>query len=1099
MVTRALNFKIVVPRGSDARAYPKALWITHREINHATRYYEELLLSLRQQPISYRDGSERSAAEALEVAKNLANDATKLNNKNELLGHEDALTLYRHLYEAIVPSSVGEKGTAQNANMFASPILDPESGGMQSIFEKIKNPPNWIEGVRNGEVASFEAAQSWLGGEQGKERLMASGAPSKWKKAALKKEKDWPTYFVEDYDKKVSEAEGVPTLIRNLRELGLLPLARPYFASRIEGSKAAVTPWDRLAIRLAVAHLLSWESWVSAAATEHQKRVKNVENFKLRSASDTLPTKVADLRKYETQRLEFIISNSVDLGDAPEEFRINQRMIRGWEDLRARWTRHSDAPDETLIADIAAEQTKKGNRFGDPDLYQWLAKTSNRGIWSSDEDDPVLYLTSLNEIEMKVERSRETATMTLPDPMLHPRSAQWEPKGGNNLRNFEINEDASGVLRLSLPLISQNNSGALTEETLEFSLAPSTQMQKPKFSKEGKKIVVEYQQSSGEMARAILGSADLMFNWSHFKNRELEVVENGDVGSVFFKMALDIEPEVSPDIEKIKPGAIYHFQNAAGKKTKHADLVEPGMRVLSVDLGLRSFATCSVFAVQKTGKKIEPGKLFLPISDLGLVAVHERSFSLKLPGEDVGRRGRQWQEDADAELRALRMALARHRSLRTLASVDQIADRLAQLEQLEARIRDNGWPFEAGLLAELRQGSPSPEPVWKDLIKTVTRKWRLEFGFPVSEWRKRQRNKDNRKFMGKSIWALDYLGRSRRFLLSWSLIGRGEGDIRRLDRERSGVFAAKLLDHMAGVKADRIKTGADLLVQAARGLGGGTSQKQREACQFILFEDLSRYRMRTDRPRRENSQLAKWSHREILTETTMQAEIYRIGVVDTGAAFSSRFYALNSAPGMRLSVVRKKDLENPFFIEAVGRENPHVKTADLKAGSLVFRSGGEDFVTLKRGKICRIQADVNAAQNLQRRLWTRHSEAIRLVTKLVKVDGAEHWVPSTFGERAKGAMGSVGYLVPTGHSSGSCEWKPLKPAQFNKLTGGTEQAIFEDDEELAGLADQFLERSGKVTIFFRDPSGEFLPANLWYPSISFWPIVKQKISAVLGP
>jgi len=68
MVTRALNLKIVVPRGSDARAYPKALWITHREINHATRYYEELLLSLRQQPIYYRDGSERSAAEALEVA-----------------------------------------------------------------------------------------------------------------------------------------------------------------------------------------------------------------------------------------------------------------------------------------------------------------------------------------------------------------------------------------------------------------------------------------------------------------------------------------------------------------------------------------------------------------------------------------------------------------------------------------------------------------------------------------------------------------------------------------------------------------------------------------------------------------------------------------------------------------------------------------------------------------------------------------------------------------------------------------------------------------------------------------------------------------------
>ncbi len=58
---------------------------------------------------------------------------------------------------------------------------------------------------------------------------------------------------------------------------------------------------------------------------------------------------------------------------------------------------------------------------------------------------------------------------------------------------------------------------------------------------------------------------------------------------------------------------------------------------------------------------------------------------------------------------------------------------------------------------------------------------------------------------------------SRKFLLSSSLLGRDEGDIRRLDCENSGVFAGNLLDHIAGAKADRIKTGADLLVQSARG------------------------------------------------------------------------------------------------------------------------------------------------------------------------------------------------------------------------------------------------------------------------------------------
>ena len=62
--------------------------------------------------------------------------------------------------------------------------------------------------------------------------------------------------------KKVKESESVPTLIRKLLDMALLPLARPYFATRTDGNTAAVSPWDRLAIRLAVAHLLSWESWV---------------------------------------------------------------------------------------------------------------------------------------------------------------------------------------------------------------------------------------------------------------------------------------------------------------------------------------------------------------------------------------------------------------------------------------------------------------------------------------------------------------------------------------------------------------------------------------------------------------------------------------------------------------------------------------------------------------------------------------------------------------------------------------------------------------------------------------------------------------------
>ena len=308
---------------------------------------------------------------------------------------------------------------------------------------------------------------------------------------------------------------------------------------------------------------------------------------------------------------------------------------------------------------------------------------------------------------------------------------------------------------------------------------------------------------------------------------------------------MDLDVQENPDAKFLKPNAIYHFQTAAGKTTKQAELIEPGMRVLSVDLGLRSFATCSVFELKE---KIDKSALYFPVKELGLYGVHERSFTLKLPGEDVGWRGRRWQSDAVDELRGLRRALARHRGLRRMNSVESPKERQAAHGELRERLQEGGWPFELTLLDKLEGSFTSPHPVWIDRVNNIALEWRMAFGPVVSEWRKRSRSKDKRKFIGKSIWSLDYLNDSRKFLMSWSLLGRDEGDVRRLDRERSGVFAGNLLEHLAGVKTDRIKTGTDLLVQSSRGLTlnkSETWEQTHKPCQFILFEALSRYRMRT--------------------------------------------------------------------------------------------------------------------------------------------------------------------------------------------------------------------------------------------------------------
>ena len=109
------------------------------------------------------------------------------------------------------------------------------------------------------------------------------------------------------------------------------------------------------------------------------------------------------------------------------------------------------------------------------------------------------------------------------------------------------------------------------------------------------------------------------------------------------------------------------------------------------------------------------------------------------------------------------------------------------------------------------------------------------------------------------------------------------------------------------------QTGAYLLVQAAREISAAGTGSGYLPCQFILFCDQSYYRMRTDWPHCKNIQLAKWFLKEILSEATTQAQLYGIKVPDSGAAFSSQYYAVNSALDARANIVCQLDLATPFF------------------------------------------------------------------------------------------------------------------------------------------------------------------------------------------
>lgn len=1101
MPIRSVKLKLLVPRRSAQLHFACDLWSTHKAINKATRFYEEILLQMRGK--GYVGSSGELVPDGLLVSKLDAHIKKARHNqgfKNQASPKElsEIRALLQQLYAAIVPSFVGEKGDAQQANAFLSPLTDLNSKGFESIFDKIRNPPPWLQGVRDGEVAAFEEATRWLGTDEGKARLNATGAPPKWVKLVRKNDPQWALAFVEDWDRKIQEVEGVPKLIRRLRQRGVLPLFNAFLSSRIEGSKDAVSRWDRLAFRLAVGHLLSWESWCRLTAEEHTKRVQRVETFRQTYLEKPeLAAAVTSLQAYEVERQEELSRVALPMERA---FRLRPRMVRGWPELLEQWLKSSDRSHEKLLAISAAEQTRKRGKFGDPHLFSWLARSENHHIWTMDTD-AVSLVAKFNAIQSLVERSRESANLTLPDPILHPRSVQWEPEGGSNLKNYRILAEGDS-LSVCLPLLTARQHGYYSEVDHLFKLAPSGQLRSPVLRRSAKSTTLTFKVAGGELQQATLNSADLLLKWDFLRNRHPQIVSKGNIGPVYLKLALDVTPAYPEGWDGRPPNMINHFISALGNN-KHSASVIPGLRVLAVDMGVRHFGACSVFELKQ--EPPAPGKLSFPVDASGLWAVHERSFLIDLPGESPDNLGGQWRSEVSAELRRMRRTLSRYRSYYEMSLLTCPEERLTKLNDcLETLQGTDGWDFEIPLLEELKASVYACQSTWKNQLEATKRKYRHAFGLVVREWRRRHRDGKGGKSVGKSMWGIDHITEVRRFLQGWTLLGTGRGDIRRLDRQKRGVFASRLLDHLEGMKDDRLKTGADLIVQAARGYlrdEKGRWQKKYQPCHAVLFEDLSRYRMKTDRPRRENTLLMRWAHRAVPEVVRLQGELYGINICNTSAAFSSRYHASSQTPGIRCHPIATGDLDNIGLRLAIQNENPGIDLDKFKVGDLVPLSGGEVFVCLKdqSGKLSHLHADINAAQNLQRRFWTRHADPFRLPCCKVLVKGEERWVPRSFGKRVMGALGSYGWLVPTDHESGSCRWVPIKPAMWRSLGSfaSNDEAVDDRLAEFEGIEEEMLESTGEVIVFFRDPSGVVLPGELWYPAKMFWGTVKARTSSKL--
>jgi hypothetical protein len=185
---------------------------------------------------------------------------------------------------------------------------------------------------------------------------------------------------------------------------------------------------------------------------------------------------------------------------------------------------------------------------------------------------------------------------------------------------------------------------------------------------------------------------------------------------------------------------------------------------------------------------------------------------------------------------------------------------------------------------------------------------------------------------------------------------------------------------------------------------------------FIVIEDLSRYRTSQGRAPRENSRLMKWCHRAVRDKLKQLCEVFGLPVLETPAAYSSRFCSRSGVVGFRAVEVgsafeneapwcwikeKKKDgkpTAEAEFVRALAEQvrdaNSTPKANPQKPRTLLAPiSGGPIFVPF----VAEVpgadlppaiaQADINAAINLALRaiaypmLWNIHPRVRTAIEK----------------------------------------------------------------------------------------------------------------------
>lgn len=277
----------------------------------------------------------------------------------------------------------------------------------------------------------------------------------------------------------------------------------------------------------------------------------------------------------------------------------------------------------------------------------------------------------------------------------------------------------------------------------------------------------------------------------------------------------------------------------------------------------------------------------------------------------------------------------------------------------------------------------------------------------------------------------------------------------------------------------------------------------------LVYENLTRYRMSSDRPKNENAGLARWSHRRILAFAQHIGGLFGLPVATVDARFSSRYCSRCGSPGCRavrfdpvwlnqawLQRIRKDTKDQGTVSKNMRRVasgieqrlKDNVNSLDREEDRpWVLRDGGTHFVCANPAcclHTAPINADENAAANIGLR-FLRGIDGIRVtINANGKVTKSVGYVPpETILVRSKQAVSQREpfWTVPADTDAVVSRRPTATTSDGGAVGGATEE---EDDDGTGG-----------ANCLFRDPFGGFRCVDRWFEGKVFWGAVARSCAA----